>query len=87
MRRRISLYALNFMTFGNMSQQLWPNMVGFFFVNGQSRQIRKNNFFLKLEIGLLKLYICGKLWIIPFLSMRWKLWGVSFVVVGLDFLI
>jgi len=27
-------YKLNFMTFGNMSQKLWPNM-SFFFVNGQ----------------------------------------------------
>jgi len=32
------LYALNFMTFGIMSQKLWPNIVCFF-VNRQSGHI------------------------------------------------
>jgi len=37
------LYALNFMTFGIISQKLWPNML-LFFVNGQSGQIKKSLF-------------------------------------------
>jgi len=38
--------ALNFMTFGNTSQKLWPHML-LFFVIGQSKQIKKNHFLQK----------------------------------------
>jgi len=60
-------YALKFMTFGNMSQKLWPNIL-LFYVNGQSKQINKNHFFhkQKFETVFLDLYICEKLLIIPF---------------------
>jgi len=54
-------YALNFMTFGNMSQKLWPNILIFSSVE-QSGQIRKNHFFGSIFlIGFLELYINGKL--------------------------
>jgi len=51
-------YALNFKTFGNMSQKLWLNKL-FFSVNGQFGQILKNYFFQKqkIEIGFLECYI------------------------------
>jgi len=59
----------NFMTFGNMSKKLWPNML-FFSMSGQFGQI-KNHFFQKQKfgIGILDLYINGKLLFIPFCSM------------------
>jgi len=69
--------TLNFMTFENMSQKLWPNML-VFSLTGQFGQIWKNHFFQKqkIEIGFLKLFLRGKLLIIPFWSMSQKLWGV-----------
>jgi len=55
-------YAPNFMTFGIMSQKLWPNML-LFFVNGQSGLVRKNHFFhnQKFEIDFLEFYTHEKL--------------------------
>jgi len=43
--------ALNFMTFGNTSQKLWPNML-LFSVTGQSEQIRKKHFFKNKTLKL-----------------------------------
>ena len=70
-------HALNFMTFGNMSKKLWPNML-LFSPGRQSGQIRKIQFFQKqkFEIDSLELYIHVKLWIIPFWSTSQKLQGV-----------
>jgi len=70
-------YALNFMTFENMSKQLWQNML-LFSLARQSGQIRKNHFFhkQKLKIGFLELYIREKLLIILFWLMNLKLLGV-----------
>jgi len=62
-------YALNFMTFENMSKKLWPNILrSTFFVNGQFGLMKKNQFFQKqkFEIGFLELYVRRKLGIIPF---------------------
>jgi len=61
------------MTFGHMSQKLWPNML-LFFPAGQSGQIKKS--FVskkKIEIGFLELYIRGKLLIILFQSISHNL--------------
>jgi len=44
-------FALKFMTFGNISPKLWPNML-FFFVNGQFGEIRKNHFFQEQEFEI-----------------------------------
>jgi len=52
----------NFMTFGNTSQNLWPNML-LFSPGVQSGQIKINQFFQKqkFEIGFADLYICKML--------------------------
>jgi len=51
-------YALNFMTFGNTCQKLWPNMLLFLRAE-QFGQIFKNQFFqkLKFEIDFFNLII------------------------------
>jgi len=53
--------AQKFKTFGNMSQNLCPNILLFFFLNVQFQEIRKKSLFSlkKIEIDFLDLYICG----------------------------
>jgi len=62
------------MTFRNMNQKLWPNML-LFIVNEQSVQIRFLFIFhkQKFEIDFSKVYICGILCIVPFSLMSQKL--------------
>jgi len=66
--------ALNFITFGNTNQKLWPNMF-LFLVKGQSNRPEKITFFIN-KIGFLELYVRRNLGIIPFWSMSHKLQGV-----------